>query len=417
MTPTSKPKTSLGKDRIQVLLLEGVHPSAVELFHAEGYTNVQMHAKALPEERLVALLADTHILGIRSRTQLTPRVLEQAPKLIAVGAFCIGTNQVDLAAAEGLGIPVFNAPFSNTRSVAEMVVAEVVLLLRGIPAKSAAAHRGEWIKSASGAREARGKVLGIIGYGHIGTQAGLLAEALGMQVIYHDVESKLALGNATPVRTLDALLERADVITLHVPDTAQTRLLIGKKQIARMKPGAALINASRGTVVDLDALAAGLESGHIAGAAVDVFPHEPESNDEVFATPLARFDNVILTPHVGGSTEEAQDNIGREVAEKLLRYSDNGSTLTSVNFPEVALPAHAGKHRLLHIHRNRPGMLSAVNEVFSRHGVNVAAQYLQTTPRIGYVVIDVDPADHDDTRTLRRDLDAINGTIRTRLLY
>ena len=322
-----------------------------------------------------------------------------------------------LGAAEKRGVPVFNAPFSNTRSVAEMVVAELVLLLRGIPAKNAAAHRGEWIKSAAGAREARGKVVGIVGYGHIGTQVGLLAEAFGMQVIFHDVVTQLALGNATPVRTLNALLERADAVTLHVPETPETRDLVGAKQLARMKPGAVLLNASRGTVVDLDALAAALGSGHLAGAAVDVFPHEPESNKDPFVSPLVGFDNAVLTPHVGGSTAEAQENIAFEVAEKLLRYSNNGSTLSAVNFPQVSLPEHAGKHRLLHIHRNQPGMLSQVNDVFSRHGVNVAAQFLQTTPHIGYVVIDVDPAGGTSTRVLKGELDAIDGTIRTRLLY
>ncbi len=417
MAPSPRARTSLGKDRIKVLLVEGVHASAAELFESDGYTKIERHAQALTEERLVASLADAHVLGIRSRTQLPARVLERAPKLITVGCFCIGTDQVDLAAAESLGIPVFNAPFSNTRSVAELVVAEIVLLLRGIPAKNAAAHRGEWIKSAAGAREARGKVLGIVGYGHIGTQVGLLAESLGMHVVFHDIVAKLALGNAAPVRSLDALLERADVVTLHVPETPLTRRMIGARQIAKMKAGAALINASRGSVVDLDALAAAIESRHLAGAAIDVFPAEPESNREPFVSPLTRFENVILTPHVGGSTEEAQENIGVEVAEKLLRYSNTGSTLTSVNFPEVALPGHAGRHRLLHIHRNQPGILSQVNEVFSRHGVNVAAQHLQTSPRIGYVVMDVDPASRTSTLALKRELDGIDGTIRTRLLY
>jgi len=417
MSPPARARTSLGKDRIKVLLLEGIHPAAAELFRADGYARVEPHDRALSEDRLAAALADTHLVGIRSRTQLTARLLEGAPRLIAAGCFCIGTNQVALGAAEQRGIPVFNAPFSNTRSVAEMVVAEMVLLLRGIPARNAAAHRGEWIKSAAGARETRGKVLGIVGYGHIGTQVGLLAESFGMQVIFHDVVTKLALGNATPVRTLNALLERADVVTLHVPETPETRDLVGAKQLARMQAGAVLLNASRGTVVDLDALADAVASGHLAGAAVDVFPVEPESNREPFASPLTAYDQVLLTPHVGGSTAEAQGNIALEVAEKLLRYSNNGSSLSAVNFPQVSLPEHAGKHRLLHIHRNQPGMLSQVNEVFSRHGVNVAAQYLQTTPHIGYVVIDVDPAGGTSTRVLKGELDAIDGTIRTRLLY
>ncbi len=417
MSPSPAPRTSLGKGRIKVLLLEGIHRSAVELFEMDGYTQVESVAGSLTGDKLAAALADTHILGIRSRTQLTASMLEKAPKLIAVGCFCIGTNQVNLGAARKRGVPVFNAPFSNTRSVAELVLAEIILLLRGIPAKNAAAHRGVWDKSAAGSREARGKVLGIVGYGHIGTQVGLLAESLGMQVIFHDIVTKLALGNATPVRSLNALLQAADVVTLHVPETPQTKLMVGAKQLAAMKPGAALINASRGTVVDLDALAAALESKHLCGTAVDVFPEEPESNTDPFETPLARFDNALLTPHVGGSTSEAQESIGREVAEKLVHYSNNGSTLTAVNFPEVALPETAGKHRLLHVHHNRPGMLAAVNEVFSHRKVNVSGQYLQTDDAIGYVVIDVDPAASGGTRALRNELDAIEGTIRTRLVY
>ncbi len=417
MADTSGPRTSLDRASISILLLEGIHKSAIELFHADGYTQVVAHEKALPAGELQRALASVHMLGIRSRTQLTDEVLAAAPKLMAIGCFCIGTNQVALDVARRRGIPVWNAPFSNTRSVAELVLAEIVLLLRGIPARNAAAHRGEWIKSAAGSREARGKVLGIVGYGHIGTQVGVLAEAFGMQVHYYDIEAKLALGNATAVRSLDVLLEQADVVTLHVPETAQTRWMIGAAQLARMKPGASLVNASRGTVVDLDAVAKALESGRLAGAAIDVFPQEPESNDAGFESPLRRFDNVILTPHVGGSTAEAQQNIGGEVASKLLRYSDNGSTLTAVNFPEVSLPEHTGKHRLLHIHQNRPGMLSRVNEVFSSQQVNVTAQFLQTDAEIGYVVIDVDPGDRDDARALHGALDAIPGTVRTRLLY
>ena len=410
-------ETSLDRKNISIVLLEGIHASAVDLFAADGYTQVSQHQKALPPDELRAALAAAHMVGIRSRTQLTAEILEAAPKLMAIGCFCIGTNQVDLTAARRRGIPVFNAPFSNTRSVAELVLAEIVLLLRGIPQRNAAAHRGEWIKSAAGSREARGKVLGIVGYGHIGTQVGVLAEALGMNVVFHDIVSKLALGNATALRSLDELLAVADVVTLHVPETQQTRWMIGQEQLRRMKPGAALVNAARGTVVDIDALAAALDGGHLSGAAIDVFPHEPESNDEPFVSPLCRFDNVILTPHVGGSTAEAQQNIGAEVAGKLLRYSDNGSTLTAVNFPEVALPEHAGKHRLLHIHQNRPGMLSQVNDVFTKRQINVASQFLQTDAEIGYVVVDVDAGDRGDARTLQKDLDAIAGTIRTRVLY
>jgi len=411
-------RTSLGKGKIKIVLLEGIHPGAAEAFAADGYVSLERHAGALDEDHLCEAVADAFVLGIRSRTRVTERVLDAAPRLFAIGCFCIGTNQVDLDAAQDRGIPVFHAPFSNTRSVAELVLAEVILLLRGIPARNALAHRGIWSKSAHGAHEARGKRLGIVGYGHIGSQVGLLAEAVGMQVLYHDVESKLALGNARAARSLDDLLTSSDVVTLHVPETPQTRGMIGARELSRMRRGAMLCNASRGTVVDLDALATALDAGRIAGAAIDVFPTEPESNDETFTSPLLRFDNVLLTPHVGGSTVEAQENIGLEVTEKLLRYSNNGSTLASVNFPEVALPEHAGKHRILHIHRNRPGMLSRVNDVFSRRSINVAGEYLQTTNRIGYVVIDVDPSDADpDTRGLKRELDAIEGTIRTRLLY
>ncbi|MBI4956315.1 MAG: phosphoglycerate dehydrogenase [Myxococcales bacterium] len=409
--------TSLDKDKIKVVLLEGVHASAVAAFEAQGYTRVESHPKALEGERLLDAVRDAHIVGIRSRTGLDRAVLEAAPKLVAIGCFCIGVNQVDLATAEARGVPVFNAPFSNTRSVAELVIGEVLLLLRGVPERNAAAHRGVWVKSAAGAHEARGKCLGIVGYGHIGTQVGLLAEGLGMQVVYHDVVAKLALGNARPVKSLAALLERADVVTLHVPEAPDTRGMIGPGELARMKRGAILLNASRGSVVDIPALAAALEQKTLRGAAIDVFPEEPTSGDDEFVSPLRRFDNVILTPHIGGSTSEAQENIGSEVADKLVRYSDNGSTLSAVNFPEVALPAHAGQHRLLHIHQNRPGMLSQINEVFSKHRLNVAAQYLQTSARIGYVVIDVDADPERDSRVVKRELDAINGTIRTRLLF
>ncbi|MDS4069902.1 MAG: phosphoglycerate dehydrogenase [Candidatus Competibacter sp.] len=410
-------KTSLDKDRIRILLLEGVHASAVEALRADGYTNIDVHPKALPEPRLLEAVGDAYFIGIRSATELTARVFEHAPRLIGVGCFCIGTNQVDLDAAQERGIPVFNAPFSNTRSVAELVLAEIVLLLRGIPQRNAATHRGGWAKTATGSHEARGKCLGIVGYGHIGTQVGLLAEALGMQVVFYDIETKLALGNARPMFSLDALLDIADVVTLHVPETPQTWRMIGADQLARMKPGARLINAARGTVVDIDALVRALETQHLAGAAIDVFPLEPKANDEEFVSPLRRFDQVLLTPHVGGSTEEAQQNIGLEVAGKLIKYSNNGSTLTAVNFPEVSLPEHPGKHRLLHIHRNQPGVLSRINAVFSEQHINIAGQYLQTNARIGYVVIDVDGDERAETLQLRKRLDEVPGTIRTRVLY
>ncbi len=410
-------KTSLDKSKIKILLLEGIHPSAVEAFQADGYTNIESHSKALSEPRLLEVIGDSYLVGIRSATQLTARVFEHAPRLIGVGCFCIGTNQVDLDAAQERGVPVFNAPFSNTRSVAELVLAEIVLLLRGIPQRNAVVHRGGWVKTATGSHEVRGKCLGIVGYGHIGTQVGLLAEAFGMRVVFHDIETKLALGNAQPLPSLDLLLDVADVVTLHVPETPQTYQMIGAGQLARMKPGAHLINAARGTVVDVDALVGALESKHLAGAAIDVFPVEPKANDEEFVSPLRRFENVLLTPHVGGSTEEAQQNIGLEVAGKLIKYSNNGSTVSSVNFPEVALPEHPGKHRLLHIHRNQPGVLSQINAIFSELQINIAGQYLQTNPRIGYVVIDVDSHERTETLQLKKRLEEVAGTIRTRVLY
>jgi len=410
-------KTSLDKSKIKILLLEGIHASAVDAFRADGYTSIESHAKALSEPKLLDAIADSYFVGIRSATQLTAKIFESAPRLIGVGCFCIGTNQVDLDAAQERGVPVFNAPFSNTRSVAELVLAEIVLLMRGIPQRNALAHRGGWVKTATGSHEARGKCLGIVGYGHIGTQVGLLAEALGMRVMYYDIETKLTLGNAQPLPSLDALLEVADAVTLHVPETPQTYRMIGAEQLARMKPGATLINAARGTVVDIDALVAALEAKHLAGAAIDVFPAEPKGNDDEFVSPLRRFDNVLLTPHVGGSTEEAQQNIGLEVAGKLLKYSNNGSTVSSVNFPEVALPEHPGKHRLLHIHRNQPGVLSQLNAIFSELHINVAGQYLQTNPRIGYVVIDIDGGERAESREIKRRLGEVAGTIRTRILY
>ena len=412
----SPKKTSFPKSDIRVLLLEGVSQTAVDTFRAAGYQQIEFHEKSLPEDELKARIAEAHIVGIRSRTHLSAGVLAEAKRLIAVGCFCIGTNQVDLDAAELAGIPVFNAPYSNTRSVAELVVAQAVLLMRGIPQKNAECHRGGWSKSASGSHEVRGKTLGIIGYGHIGTQVGVLAEALGMQVLFHDVETKLSLGNARAAISLDELLARSDVVTLHVPETASTRNMFGAAQIAAMKRGAHLINASRGTVVDIDALAAALESGQVGGAAVDVFPVEPKGNNDPFVSPLVKFDNVILTPHIGGSTLEAQENIGVEVAAKLVRYSDNGSTLSAVNFPEVTLPEHEDSLRLLHIHRNVPGVLSKINEIFSRHALNIDGQFLRTDPKVGYVVIDV-AADEVQGAALREELAAIPGTLRTRVLY
>ena len=412
----SNKKTSYPKQDIRVLLLEGVSQTAVETFRAAGYTQIEFHEKSLPEDELKRRIAEAHIVGIRSRTHLSDEVLAHARRLIAVGCFCIGTNQVDLDAAELAGIPVFNAPYSNTRSVAELVIAQAIMLMRGIPQKNAQCHRGGWSKSAAGSHEVRGKTLGIIGYGHIGTQVGVLAEALGMHVLFHDIETKLSLGNARPAIGLDDLLAQSDVVTLHVPETPATQGMFGAAQIAGMKPGAHLINASRGTVVDIDALAAALKSGQVGGAAVDVFPVEPKGNAESFESPLRGLDNVILTPHVGGSTLEAQDNIGIEVAAKLVRYSDNGSTLSAVNFPEVTLPGHDGSRRILHIHRNVPGVLSQINDIFRDRGINIDGQFLRTDPKVGYVVIDV-TADEEQTTSLREAMAAIDGTLRVRVLY
>ncbi|UZP73638.1 phosphoglycerate dehydrogenase [Candidatus Paraluminiphilus aquimaris] len=405
---------SLQKSKIKFLLLEGVHQSAIDALAKAGYTNVVTYPKALPSDDLKKEIKDAHFVGIRSRTQLSAEIFEAADRLVAIGCFCIGTNQVDLEAAAKRGIPVFNAPFSNTRSVAELVMAEIILLLRGVPQRSAAAHRGEWQKSATGAFECRGKTLGIIGYGNIGMQLGVIAESLGMKVVYFDVESKLPLGNAQPKATLSALLKEAHVVSLHVPQHASTELLIGQREIAAMRSGSILINASRGNVVDLDALAEALNGNHIGGAAIDVFPVEPRSNNDEFISPLRGLDQCILTPHIGGSTQEAQENIGVEVAEKLTRYSDNGTTTSAVNFPEVALPEHEGKHRLLHVHQNIPGIMSAINQVFSESAVNVSGQYLQTMGDTGYVVIDIES---DYSKTLISQLSGIEGTLRTRVLF
>ncbi len=410
-------KNSLGKSKIKILLLEGIHASAVDAFRADGYSQLECYPKSLAEADLIKAVRDAYFIGIRSATKLTARVIENAPRLTGIGCFCIGTNQVDLDAAQDRGIPVFNAPFSNTRSVAELVLGEIIMLMRGIPERNAAAHRGAWVKTAEGSREARGKCLGVVGYGHIGTQIGLLAEALGMQVVFYDIETKLALGNARAMPSLDALLEMADAVTLHVPETPQTLRMMGAPQIAGMKKGSLLINASRGTVVVIEALAEALRSKHLAGAAVDVFPSEPKGAGDEFVSPLREFDNVILTPHIGGSTEEAQQNIGLEVSGKLIKYSNNGSTLTAVNFPEVSLPEHPGKHRLLHTHRNQPGVLSNVNAIFSAEHINVAAQYLQTNAKIGYVVIDIETGGRQESLRLKGKLDEVPGTIRTRILY
>ena len=407
-------KVSLDKSKIKFVLFEGVHQSALDTLHAAGYTNIDYYKKALDGNELKEAIKDAHFIGLRSRTHLTAEMIEAAPKLIAVGCFCIGTNQVDLNAAKARGIPVFNAPFSNTRSVAELVLGEILLLMRNVPRANAEVHRGVWNKSATGSHEVRGKKLGIIGYGHIGSQLSIIAESLGMDVYFYDIENKLPLGNAKQVRSLEELLSSCDVVSLHVPELPSTKNLMNAERITQLKQGAILINAARGTVVDIDALAQALKDGKIHGAAIDVFPIEPASINEEFVSPLREFDNVILTPHIGGSTAEAQENIGFEVAGKFVKYSDNGSTLSSVNFPEVSLPEHEGTKRLLHIHENRPGILNKLNQIFVEANLNIAAQYLQTDPKIGYVVVDVET---NDASPLLTKLKEIDGTIRARVLY
>lgn len=406
--------TSLDKDKIRFLLLEGVHESAIKTLNKAGYTNIEYLKSSLGQEELIEKIADAHFVGIRSRTQLTDEVFAAAKKLIAVGCFCIGTNQVDLKSATRHGVAVFNAPYSNTRSVAELVLAEAILLLRGVPEKNALAHRGGWQKTATDSYEIRGKKLGIVGYGSIGSQLSVLAESLGMKVYFYDIVAKLPLGNASQVDSMDELLSISDVVSLHVPETQATQNMMGEAEFSKMKKGSIFINAARGTVVDIDALCAALESKKILGAAVDVFPVEPKSNDEEFISPLRKFDNVILTPHVGGSTIEAQENIGIEVGDKLATYSDTGTSITSVNFPEVALPSHPNVHRILHIHVNKPGVMSEINQVLSENNINILGQYLQTNEDVGYVVVDV----NKECSGLAKDkLNSVSGTIRCRLLF
>ncbi|MGF1639661.1 MAG: phosphoglycerate dehydrogenase [Rhodospirillales bacterium] len=409
-------RLSVPKNKIRVVLFEGIHENAVKVLHAHGYTNIERHDDAPEGEVLQRRLAQAHMVGIRSRTRLTAAALAAAERLFCIGCFCIGTNQVATEAAKLRGIPVFNAPYSNTRSVAELVIGEIIMLLRRVPEKSAMAHGGVWSKSAEGCREIRGKVLGIVGYGHIGSQLSILAEALGMRVRFYDIVEKLAIGNAVPCASLPELLAVSDVVSLHVPGTVQTRRMIGAAELAAMPCGSHLVNAARGDVVDVEALADAMRSGHLAGAAVDVFPSEPTGADEALQTPLRGLANVILTPHVGGSTEEAQANIGSEVAEKLVRYSDNGSTIGAVNFVEVSLPHQRDVTRFLHIHRNVPGVLARINEVFSSRGLNIVAQYLRTEADVGYVVSDVG-ARLEAGMGIRRQLEAIEGTIRARFLY
>jgi D-3-phosphoglycerate dehydrogenase len=407
-------KTSYPKEKIKVLLLENISETAVKNFSRLGYSQVQKLSRALSEAELVEAIRNVHILGIRSKTQITPAVLEAAQKLQAIGCFCIGVNQVDLNEATDQGVAVFNAPYSNTRSVAELVIGAAIMLIRRIPDKSTAAHKGIWMKEAKGSFELRGKTLGIIGYGNIGSQVSVLAEALGMKVLFYDVETKLPLGNATGVRTLKELLSKSDVITLHVPETDETKNLINRQSIKNIKAGAILINYARGEVIDLPELRKAIESGQVGGAAVDVFPVEPEKNGDVFEAPLQGLPNVILTPHIGGSTEEAQQNIGEDVSGKLLSYLEKGITLGSHSVPALSLPPQEGSHRILHIHKNVPGVLSDINGQLSKHRINIVGQYLKTNERIGYVVVDVDKQLSNRAAQL---LKAVPNTIKVRLLY
>ncbi|WP_420414367.1 phosphoglycerate dehydrogenase [Roseibium sp.] len=410
MTGLSRPK-----NQIRWLLLEGISPTAQAVLEKNGYSNVEVLPGALEKDALIEKLQDVQILGIRSRTQVTEEVLEAAKSLVAVGCFSVGTNQVDLNASLMRGIPVFNAPFSNTRSVAELTIAEIVMLMRGVFSKSSGAHDGRWMKTATGSHEVRGKTLGIIGYGNIGTQLSNLAEAMGLRVIYYDTIDKLQHGNVMPADSLDALLAESDVVSLHVPDTPDTRDMFGADQIAKMKKGAFLINNARGKVVDIDALAAALKSGHLAGAAVDVFPVEPKSNKDEFISPLRGLDNVILTPHVGGSTEEAQARIGEEVSKRLVEYSDVGSTIGAVSFPQVQLPKGTDATRFIQVHHNAPGAMRTLNDLFTRHNLNIHAQFMQSHQDIGYVVLDVDSPVQDPVKILE-EIRALPNTIRARLL-
>jgi len=411
-------KTVKDKEKTKILLLEGIHENAEKMFRDNGYTNVKSYKGALDNDELIEEIKNTSILGIRSRTKITEDILKNAPNLLSVGCFCIGTNQVDLTAAKKLGIPVFNSPYSNTRSVAELVLGEIIMLFRRVFEKSALSHRGVWDKSSAGCVEARGKTLGIIGYGHIGSQLSILAESIGMSVIYHDIIDVLPMGNAKKAESLNALLNTADVVSLHVPETSGTKNMIKSDQLKQMKEGAFLINASRGKVVDIDAVAEFIKNGRLAGAAFDVFPKEPAINKEEFISPLRMFDNVILTPHIGGSTKEAQAGISIEVSNKLIKYLDNGSTLGSVNFVEVSLPPQDKKKttRFIHIHKNVPGVLSAINNVFSELHINIAGQYLRTDSDIGYVVLDIDENIKKQDEFLDK-LNNIQGTVRVRIIH
>jgi len=407
-------KTSYPREKIRVLLLENISDKAVARFTDDGYSNVEKLTKALSEEELIRKIRDVHILGIRSKTQITRPVIEAAAKLQAIGCFCIGTNQVNLKAATEQGIAVFNAPYSNTRSVAELVIAASILLIRKILDKNIAAHKGQWNKDASGSHELRGKTLGIIGYGNIGAQVSVLAEALGMKVIFYDVETKLPMGNASDVKTLKDLMSQSEVITLHVPETSETKNIINRNNLKFCKKGAIIINYARGEVMDLDALRKSIETGQVGGAAVDVFPIEPEKNGDIFQSPLQNLPNVLLTPHIGGSTEEAQQNIGEDVSTKLLNYLEKGISWGSHTIPALSLPPQEGSHRILHVHKNVPGVLSQINGQLSKNNINIVGQYLKTNEEIGYVVVDVDKRLSKQATGLLKE---VPHTIKVRLLY
>jgi D-3-phosphoglycerate dehydrogenase len=407
-------ETSYPREKIKVLLLENISDAAVEELHAAGYTDVTKLSGALSEAELIEAIKGVHLLGIRSKTQITRNVIEAADRLLAIGCFCIGVNQVDLAAATEKGIAIFNAPYSNTRSVAELVIGLCVMLIRRITDKNAAAHAGTWLKEAKGSFELRGKMLGIIGYGNIGSQVSIMAEAMGMQVVYYDTATKLPHGNAKQIRDLRELLSVSDIVTLHVPSDATTRMMMNAEMLASLKPQSLFLNYSRGDVVDIDALRERLASGKISGAAIDVFPDEPEKNGDAFACSLQNLPNVILTPHIGGSTEEAQANIGLDVTSKLVKYLDLGTSEGSHSVPSVNLPPQTGTHRILHIHRNVPGVLGEINSRLSEHKINILGQYLKTNDTIGYVILDVETKLSKEAFDI---LKAINGTIRARMLY
>ena len=411
---TEKNNTSYPKDKIKVLLLENLSETAVRQIRDAGYTDVRKLGGALSEEQLIEAVRNVHLLGIRSKTQITPRVLEAANKLQAIGCFCIGVNQVSLKSATQHGVAVFNAPYSNTRSVAELVIGASVMLIRRIVDKNKAAHEGVWMKEAKGSYELRGKTLGIIGYGNIGTQVSVLAEAIGMKVRFYDIVTRLPLGNAEAVKSLKDLVSQSDIVTLHVPETSQTKNLISRALLKYFRKGAILINYARGEVVDLEALSKAIREEHLSGAAIDVFPWEPEKNGDAFTSPMQNLPNVILTPHIGGSTEEAQQNIGVDVSLKMLQYLDMGISIGSHTVPELSLPPQEGTHRILHIHRNVPGVLSEINTELSKNKINILAQYLKTNEEIGYVVLDVDKKLSGKAAQLLKN---VKETIKVRLLY